>query len=256
MSQKKGYRPPAWADYVIKILGLYNTKARYIKTAAKGDLIKLSYIFEKFKLPFWQLLMREVITVLNILDRNISYKFEWANHRIFGSLKNHKINKRNSTRNLDLTDRNISIFNKECHPFLDSELITIGAFIKNDNTQIKYSELFYSLYGDSITPNDRTCTEVYNLAAKIKKKFITAPYKKLGIDKLFFFLNQNKKHTANIYNLMIKRTFLKDTHPSFENRWLTVFKYGDLISKERIQNKLSEYRINTITQRIGIKSIL
>ena len=55
---------------------------------------------------------------------------------------------------------------------------------------------------------------------------------------------------------MIKRTFLKDTHPSFENRWLTVFKYRDLISKERIQNRLSEYRINTITQRIGIKSIL
>ena len=78
----------------------------------------------------------------------------------------------------------------------------------------------------------------------------------MSIDKLYFFLNQNNKHTANIYNLMIKRTFLKDTHPSFENRWLTVFKYKDLISKERIQNRLSEYRINTITQRIGIKSIL
>ena len=70
--------------------------------------------------------MKEVIIVLDKLDKNLSGKFEWANHRIFGSLKNHKINKRNSTRNLDLTDRNISIFNKECHPFLDSGLITIG----------------------------------------------------------------------------------------------------------------------------------
>ena len=111
--------------------------------------------------------MNEVIIVLNILNRNISYKCEWANHRIFGSVKNEKINKRNSARNLDPTDRNISIFKKECHPFLDSGLITIGASIKNDNTQIKYSELFYKLYGDSRTPNDEISNEVFNLAGKI-----------------------------------------------------------------------------------------
>ena len=58
MSQKKGYRPPAWADYLIKILRLYNTRAKYIRAAAKGDLIKLMLIFEKFKLPFWQLLIK------------------------------------------------------------------------------------------------------------------------------------------------------------------------------------------------------
>ena len=98
MSQKRGYRPPAWADYVIKVLGLYNTKAKYIKAAAKGDLIKLIHIFEKFKLPFWQLLMKELIIVLEKLDldaikntqlkykqhKNLSCKYEWPNHRIFG----------------------------------------------------------------------------------------------------------------------------------------------------------------------------
>ena len=52
MSQKKGYRPPAWADCLIKILKLYNTRAKYIRAAAKGDIIKLMMIFEKFKLPF------------------------------------------------------------------------------------------------------------------------------------------------------------------------------------------------------------
>ena len=55
---------------------------------------------------------------------------------------------------------------------------------------------------------------------------------------------------------MIKNNFLKEIHPSFENRWLTVFKYQDLVPKERIQNLLIDYKINTITQRIGIRSIL
>ena len=156
MSQRLGYRPLAWADCVIKTLSLYNTKVKYIKAAAKGDLIKLAYIFEKFRFPFWQLLMHELIIVLNILNKNTSNKCEWVNHRIFGSVKNKKINKRNSDKILDPTDRNISIFNKQCHPFLDSGLITIGAFIKNYNTQINYSELFYSFYSDSTTPNDST----------------------------------------------------------------------------------------------------
>ena len=92
---------------MIKTLRLYNTKVKYIKAAAKGDLIKLAHIFEKFKLPFWQLLMKEIIIVLNILNRNISYKCDWANHRIFGSEKNYEINKRNSARNLKITYMNI-----------------------------------------------------------------------------------------------------------------------------------------------------
>ena len=56
--------------------------------------------------------------------------------------------------------------------------------------------------------------------------------------------------------MLVKRTFLREIHPSFENRWLTVFKYRDLISEENIRNKLNEYKINSVTQRIGIKSIL
>ena len=168
--------------------------------------------------------MNECIIVLNAINKNIDFKSEWANHRIFGSSKNKDINKRNATGSPELLDNNISIFNKDCHPFIDSELITLGAFIDNHNTQIKYSKLFYSLYGDSKVPESKICTEVYRTALKIKKKVKITQHQIVSKDKLYFFLKQNRKHTANIYNLMIKNNFLKDTHPSFENRWLTVFK--------------------------------
>ena len=186
-TQKVGYRPPSWAESVIKILSLYNTKAKYIKVAARGDLIKLAQIFEKFNLPFWQQLMNECIIVLNASNKNIDLKSEWANHRIFGSCKNKDINKRNATGSPELLDNNISIFNKDCHPFLDSELITLGAFIDNQNTQINYSKLFYSLHGNSIVPENKICTEVYRTALKIKKKFRITQHQTVSKDKLYFF---------------------------------------------------------------------
>ena len=55
---------------------------------------------------------------------------------------------------------------------------------------------------------------------------------------------------------MIRKIFLKEIHLSFENRWLTVFKYQNLIPKERIQNLLSEYNINTITHKITIQQYI
>ena len=62
--QKIGYRPPAWAEVVNKILKTYNTKVSYIRMAAKSDLIKLSLIFEKYNLIFWKILINEMIIVL------------------------------------------------------------------------------------------------------------------------------------------------------------------------------------------------
>lgn len=66
---------------------------------------------------------------------------------------------------------------------------------------------------------------------------------------------QESEAVLFIHYSIIILTF-NQTHPSFENRWLTVFKYRDLISEESIRNRINEYKINTVTQRIGIKSIL
>ena len=129
---------------------------KYFRAAAKWDLIKLMQIFDKFKLPFWQLLMKELMFVLEKVDLdsaknsrlknkhqcNLLDKYDWANHRLFGSVKNYKILRRNSSKNLDFNDTNISIFNTACHPLLDAGLISIGAFIRDDNTQINYSDFF------------------------------------------------------------------------------------------------------------------
>ena len=130
--------------------------------------------------------------ITHTINKNVDNKCEWANQRIFGSPKNNMINIRNSKKSLNLLDKNISIFNKRCHPFIDTELITIGAFINNDNTQIKYSKLFYSLYGDSTTPESNTCTEIYKVALKVKNKFSTTQHQIVRKDKLYFFLKQNK----------------------------------------------------------------
>ena len=87
-------------------------------------------------------------------------------------------------------------------------------------------------------------------------KFKNSLYPNISTDKLNFFLSQNKKHAAKIYNLLVKKTFSREIHPSFEKRWITVFKYNDLISEENIRNRLNEFKINSVTQRMGIRSIL
>ena len=56
--------------------------------------------------------------------------------------------------------------------------------------------------------------------------------------------------------MLIKKTFSKVVHPSFENRWVTVFKFQNYISEEQIRNRLNEFKINTLTQKIGIRSII
>ena len=74
---------------------------------------------------------------------HLTVKEEWGNHHLFGSLKNKKIVRRNACeRILELNDSNISIFNKQCHPFLEAALTSIGVFIKNDDTQINNSDIF------------------------------------------------------------------------------------------------------------------
>ena len=122
--------------------------------------IKLSLIFEKYNLTFWKKFINEMIIVLEKFDidaiinsrcknknqyEHLTVKEGWGNHRLFGSLKNQNIVRRNgSERILELNDSNISIFNKQCHPFLDAALISIGVFINNDDTQINYSDIFLS----------------------------------------------------------------------------------------------------------------
>ena len=255
MKQKSGYRPPAWADYVIKILHLFNTKAKYIKSASNGDLIKLGHIFVEFRLPFWKMLMDELIIVNNLVKQK-NVIGDWNNHRIFGSTKNFKVCKRNLNKCVTLLDGNISIFNKSCHPFLDAGLITVGNFIDKYDKQIKYSDLIFSLYGDSIIPNSEICNEIFLLARRIKSSYKQTDNHPLEIDKLYFFLGQNTKHASNIYKLLIKRAFLKDTHPSFDNRWLTVFKYKNLYTDEKCNSLLKEYKIDALTQRCGLKTII
>ena len=131
--------------------------------AAKGDLLKLSCIFEKYHLPFWKKMINEMIIVLEKFDidaiinsrrknknqyEHLTVKEGWGNHCLFGSLKNQKIVRRNASNRLELNDNNISIFNKQCHPFLEAALTSIGAFINNDDTQIN------QFYGISQVPNE------------------------------------------------------------------------------------------------------
>ena len=36
-----GYRPPAWAECLVKLMNYYGTKNKYIRMAALGDIEKL-----------------------------------------------------------------------------------------------------------------------------------------------------------------------------------------------------------------------
>ena len=129
---------------------------------------------------------------------------------MFGSFKNKKIVRSNaSERILELNDSNISIFNKQCHPFLEAALISIGAFIKNDDTQINYSDIYFKFYGISQVPNDQIIKEIYEISKKIKSKFKITYSPKVSIDKLNFFCLNTRVTLLKYMMCWLKKCFLR-----------------------------------------------
>ena len=59
MRMYQGYRPPAWAEGIIRLIQYYGTRVKDIWMAALGDIHKLSMIFKKDKLNFWRKMFEE-----------------------------------------------------------------------------------------------------------------------------------------------------------------------------------------------------
>ena len=53
MMRYHNYRPPAWAEGIIKIIQNYGTEVRFNSVAAKGGIQKLASICKAHKLNFW-----------------------------------------------------------------------------------------------------------------------------------------------------------------------------------------------------------
>ena len=49
----------------------------------------------------------------------------------------------------------------------------------------------------------------------------------MNIDDMNFFLAQSKGIISKMYNFAIWRQFVNIKHPSFDNRWIKVFKWED-----------------------------
>ena len=45
-------------------------------------------------------------------------------------------------------------------------------------------------------------------------------------------------------------------HPSFENQWISVFKWGDNPNISRIKDEINSLKINSDTQRVGLRQCL
>ena len=119
------------------------------------------------------------------------------NHRICGSIKNKEIIRRNNN-DLVIIYKKISIFNEDCHPFLEAGFFALGAFINNENVRIVFPELLFTL-AKTIIPSDYIKNEIYNVVRIIKLKFKNTCDVKLMIEKLNLFLSQTKGHISKIY---------------------------------------------------------
>ena len=56
--------------------------------------------------------------------------------------------------------------------------------------------------------------------------------------------------------MLVKKMFSKISHPSFENRWITVFKFENTRTEEQIRDRLKELKINTFSQKSGIRTLI
>ena len=64
MRKYPDYRPPAWAEGIIKLIHYHCTIIKFIRMASEGDIQKLSLLFKKHKLNFWSRVFEEYRTTL------------------------------------------------------------------------------------------------------------------------------------------------------------------------------------------------
>ena len=58
------------------------------------------------------------------------------------------------------------------------------------------------------------------------------------MDKLNFFMKQDSGNIGKLYNYAMRRQFLNIKHPSFEKRWITVFKWRDRVNDNKVKGDI------------------
>ena len=58
-------------------------------------------------------------------------------------------------------------------------------------------------------------------------------------------MKQDSGNIGKLYNYAIKRQFMRIKHPSFEKRWITVFKWQDRVNESKVRNDIAGLGINT-----------
>lgn len=98
--------------------------------SAAGDIEILSMICQKHKLNFWIRIFKEYLTLLKKVDIDSSKKDSvknknrfkeddrWTNYRLFVSISDKEICKRNTKKHIQHYDNCIMIFNGNCHSIL------------------------------------------------------------------------------------------------------------------------------------------
>ena len=67
---------------------------------------------------------------------------------------------------------------------------------------------------------------------------------------------KNKGYIGKIYKLAIRRQFLKIKHPSFDSRWITVFKFEDRVNDFEVKRDVERLGILSESQRAGLRQCL
>ena len=73
---------------------------------------------------------------------------------------------------------------------------------------------------------------------------------------LNFFLSQTSGQISKIYKFVIRRQFLSFHHPSFENQWILVFKWGNNPNISKIKDEINSLKINSDKQRAGLRQCI
>ena len=69
-------------------------------------------------------------------------------------------------------------------------------------------------------------------------------------------MSQSKGHIGKLYKFAIRRWFLKIKHPSFANRWFTLFKWEDRVDDSKVKSEMDRIGINSDTQRARLRQCL
>ena len=146
---------------------------------------------------------------------------------------------RGNMKNL-FNNNSLSIINPRLHPILDIGCSDMGSHISCIGGEKIIPDSFYKFEKTTI-PDEEIMSRLRKEANSLYKKIGNENVGKYSKDNIACIMRYNKGCMSKLYNFIIRRKFMYQTHPNLKRRWVTVFQYNKTMKEERLRNIIHSF---------------